>query len=109
MQGLRFSWCEQHPHRTAAPRCSRSPCDLQDIWIQNAGLSQRVKSTVATTSQAELASIVDTNLTGALLGARAAISRMMTQPAGGKLFLVDGNGRWVGAVGSAAAAVAVAG
>lgn len=32
--------------------------------------------------------------TGALLGARAAIARMQRQQSGGKVFFVDGNGRW---------------
>jgi chlorophyll(ide) b reductase len=49
---------------------------------------------VASTSPAELCAVVGTNLTGSLLGARAAIARMAAQPGGGKLFLVDGNGAW---------------
>lgn len=32
--------------------------------------------------------------TGALLGAREAIARMQRQQSGGKVFFVDGNGRW---------------
>lgn len=33
---------------------------------------------------------------GSLLCARGAIAHMMHQASGGKVFLVDGNGRWVG-------------
>jgi NAD(P)-dependent dehydrogenase (short-subunit alcohol dehydrogenase family) len=66
---------------------------MQDIWVQNAALSAATKAPVASTPPAELTAVVATNLGGALLGARAAIARMTTQPGGGKFFLVDGNGR----------------
>ena len=52
---------------------------MQDIWINNAGYSQRVKQPVAETSAGELAAVVDANLKGALFGSKAAISRMMLQ------------------------------
>ncbi len=63
------------------------------MWIQNAALSAPLKTPVSSSAPSDLMAIVGTNLGGALLGARAAIARMATQQAGGKLFLVDGNGR----------------
>ncbi|KAI7843091.1 hypothetical protein COHA_003262 [Chlorella ohadii] len=65
-----------------------------DIWVCNAGQSQQVKRPLAEAAAGELQSIVDTNLMGALLGARAAIARMQRQESGGKVFFVDGNGSW---------------
>ncbi|PRW60445.1 putative chlorophyll(ide) b reductase chloroplastic [Chlorella sorokiniana] len=65
-----------------------------DVWVCNAGQSQQVKRPLAETAPGELQSIVDTNLMGALLGARAAIARMQQQEGGGNVFFVDGNGSW---------------
>ena len=97
------------------------PPAAQDVWVNNAALSQGVRAPLANTPATELAAIVDTNLVGgwvggllllawvltfthapppppcqlgALLGARAAIARMSGQPGGGRVFLVDGNGSW---------------
>lgn len=63
-----------------------------DIWICSAAQCAKSKAPVAHTAAAELQDIVRTNLEGALLGAKAAISRMMTQHGGGKVFLVGGAG-----------------
>lgn len=51
---------------------------------------------MAATPAADLAAIVATNLGGVLLCARGAIARMLEQPGGGKVFLMEGSGRWVG-------------
>lgn len=63
-----------------------------DIWINNAAQSASAKVNVEQTPATDLQEIVNINLTGALLGTKAAIGRMMTQHGGGKVFLVDGAG-----------------
>ncbi|KAL4425087.1 hypothetical protein ABPG77_010401 [Micractinium sp. CCAP 211/92] len=60
-----------------------------DVWVANAGLSASRKAPVAETSAQELVGIVNANLTGALLAAKAALPRLAP---GGKFFLVDGSG-----------------
>jgi NAD(P)-dependent dehydrogenase (short-subunit alcohol dehydrogenase family) len=44
-----------------------------DIWVNNAGVSQRAKAGLEQADAAELKSIVDTNLLGSMYGARAAL------------------------------------
>lgn len=63
-----------------------------DVWINNAGASQVGKVPVEHTDPESLATILNTNLLGAMLGAKAALSVMRDQPGGGQVWLVDGNG-----------------
>ena len=63
-----------------------------DIWVNNAGVSQSPKAPLAESDPGVLQSVVDTNLTGALFGSRAALQAMGRQPGGGRLFLMDGTG-----------------
>ena len=44
-----------------------------DLWVNNAGVSQHAKADLETAEPAELQAIVDTNLMGAMFGARAAL------------------------------------
>ncbi|PSC73722.1 chlorophyll(ide) b reductase chloroplastic [Micractinium conductrix] len=82
--------------RDAEALSARAAAELGhiDVWINYAALSAERKAPVSSSPAGELAAIVETNLTGALLGARAAIMQMQRQPGGGRVFLVDGNGSW---------------
>lgn len=63
-----------------------------DLWINNAGRSQALKAPLADTPQDIIASVVNTNLIGTLLGCRAAIGVMKRQACGGSVWMIDGAG-----------------
>lgn len=65
-----------------------------DLWINNAALSQSGKPSLVDSDPEELSTIVQTNLTGAILGSRAAMRIMRQRANGGKIFLIDGTGAW---------------
>ncbi|KAK9846582.1 hypothetical protein WJX81_007004 [Elliptochloris bilobata] len=65
-----------------------------DVWVNNAGASQAPKAALVDSEPSILQGIVDTNLTGALFGSRAALREMARHDAGGRVFLVDGTGAW---------------
>lgn len=62
--------------------------------VCNAALSAKAKAPAAASPAAELAAIAGCNLGGALLCGRAAVARMLEQPGGGKVFFMEGSGRW---------------
>ena len=53
-----------------------------DLWVNNAGASQRAKADLEAADPAELQQIVDTNLMGAMFGARAALKVRWRLPHG---------------------------
>ncbi len=64
-----------------------------DVWINNAGVSQRGKVSVVESDPGDLENILDTNLLGSMYGTKAALQVMrQQQEGGGQVWLVDGNG-----------------
>lgn len=53
-----------------------------DIWVNNAGVSQIPKASLADTAAEQIQQIVSTNMLGALLGSRIALQTMSAQPSG---------------------------
>lgn len=62
-----------------------------DIWVNNAGITQHPKATLATTPASDIQRIVETNMLGTLLGCRAALAVMIEQGRGA-IFNMDGAG-----------------
>jgi len=64
-----------------------------DIWVNNAGMIQKGKTSIDATDIEDIRRVVETNLLGTIYGSRAAISAMKAQsPPGGHIFNVDGRG-----------------
>lgn len=53
-----------------------------DIWVNNAGVSQVPKASLADTAAEQIQQIVSTNMLGALLGSRMALQTMSAQQSG---------------------------
>ena len=53
-----------------------------DIWVNNAGVSQIPKASLADTAAEQIQQIVTTNMLGALLGSRIALQTMNVQTSG---------------------------
>ena len=53
-----------------------------DIWVNNAGVSQVPKASLADTAAEQIQQIVSTNMLGALLGSKVALHIMNAQPSG---------------------------
>lgn len=53
-----------------------------DIWVNNAGVSQGPKASLADTAAEQIQQIVSTNMLGALLGSRVALQIMSAQRSG---------------------------
>lgn len=53
-----------------------------DIWVNNAGVSQIPKASLADTAAEQIQQIVRTNMLGALLGSKVALQIMNAQPSG---------------------------
>ncbi len=62
-----------------------------DIWINNAGISNR-RANVSELTPEELAEVVDTNLLGSFNGCRVAIDGMRKQASGGAVYVFEGFG-----------------
>lgn len=60
-----------------------------DVWINNAGVSQRPKASLRDTADSSISSIINTNVLGYLWGCKNALQIMV---AGGTIFNVDGAG-----------------
>lgn len=81
-------WAQVHAlAQTAVQRLGRI-----DIWINNAGASQVGKVPIVDTDPSTIKTILDTNLLGSMLGAKAALAVMTQQQGGGQVWLVDGSG-----------------
>jgi len=63
-----------------------------DIWINNAGISQNEHQSIWQCSASEIKQIIETNLTGTILGCRAAIDVMRRQKTQSHIFNMDGSG-----------------
>ncbi|KAK9791858.1 hypothetical protein WJX73_005574 [Symbiochloris irregularis] len=63
-----------------------------DIWINNAGSNAYQHTSLLDSSEADLVSIVETNMLGVMLGCREAIQTMRAQKNGGIIFNMDGAG-----------------
>ncbi|KAL6785448.1 NOL1 [Auxenochlorella protothecoides x Auxenochlorella symbiontica] len=63
-----------------------------DMWINNAGTNAYRFGALEDQPPEDLEAILTTNVLGAMLGCRAAMSVMAGQPSGGHIFLVDGAG-----------------
>lgn len=63
-----------------------------DIWINNAGTNAYYYGPLSDASEADLASIVETNVLGVMLCCREAIRVMKDQQGGGHIFNMDGAG-----------------
>lgn len=53
-----------------------------DVWVNNAGVSQIPKAPLASTSPDQVQSIIQTNMSGAILGCQAAVQVMQKQNSG---------------------------
>lgn len=53
-----------------------------DIWVNNAGVSQIPKASLADTAAEQIQQIVSTNMLGALLGSKVALQTMNAQSSG---------------------------
>ena len=53
-----------------------------DIWVNNAGVSQIPKASLADTAAEQIQQVVSTNMLGALLGSKVALQAMHAQPTG---------------------------
>ena len=62
-----------------------------DIWINNAGVNQPMK-TVWELTEAEIDAVLDIDLRGAVMGSRLAALQMEKQPEGGYIYNIEGYG-----------------
>ena len=65
--------------------------DSIDIWINNAGINQPMKALWELTDE-EVDNVLDTDLRGAIIGSRIAVSLMENQPTGGFIYNLEGYG-----------------
>ncbi|GAQ77737.1 Chlorophyll b reductase [Klebsormidium nitens] len=104
-----YSWRnrkrEAKPHRVVGRACDVSDsADVRrlaefaqsnfghvDLWINNAGQNPGAKSLMEFEDE-EISSVVATNLVGSLVCTKEAIRFMRSQPTGGHVFNMDGNG-----------------
>ncbi|CAG9460765.1 unnamed protein product [Pedinophyceae sp. YPF-701] len=97
-QGARVSWvqCDVRDAQQVDAAAQEAAKKLGgiDIWINNAGVSMAPKSPLSTSDPEKLAAVVETNLLGAMYGARSAARIMAAQPADRryKIIFMDGAG-----------------